>query len=78
MILLSNVFVHPVKTGMEISVSIATEDKFGAQMSILASVQLNKSGTDTHVMILAVEEESLIPPADNVFAHLETGMEPHV
>lgn len=33
------------------------------------------SGTVTHVLILAVEEEFLILLVDNVFAHQETGME---
>ena len=68
---------HQVKTGTVTSVFTVTVVKPGIQLLTLASAPLVQSGTDTHALIHAVEEEFLIPPAVNVFAPPEIGMEVH-
>ena len=52
--------------------------KHGTQPSTLVFALLAQSGTDTHAMIHAAEEESSIPPAVNVSAQQVTGTEDHV
>lgn len=61
------------KTGMETFVYSVSVVKPGTLPSILVFVQMDQSGTDTHALILAQEEEFWMPSVVNASAQPVTG-----
>ena len=68
---------HPAKTGTAPSVSSVSVDKPGTPLLTLVSAHLVQSGTVTHVLTHAQEEEFLTLSADNASAPPVTGMVLH-